>query len=140
MSQWCVCLVRQQGWIPDLICWFTESEWNHVCIQMADGNFLDLDRPGLRIIPREEYLSINEVIETNLTISHELAANRMNELMHFSYGDQDNVAYVLHHVFGIEIDFVSSDSSNCVGFCLRFMGFDPNQASYLAPKDLEYLD
>lgn len=136
MSRWCVCLVRQQGWIPDLIRWFTESEWNHVCIQMADGNFLDLDRPGLRIIPREEYLSINQVMETNLVLSNELAANRMSELMHFTYGDQDNVAYVLYNIFGVEVDFVRNDSSNCVGFCLRFMGLDPKQAGYLAPKDL----
>lgn len=136
MNNWCVCLVRQQGWIPDLIRWFTGSEWNHVCIRMADGNFLDLDRPGLRVIQREEYLRVNRVIETGWIVSEKLGIMRMEQLMHLTYGDQDNVAYVLYHILGVEIDFVSHESSNCVGFCLRFMGIHPKQAGYLAPKDL----
>ena len=36
--------------IPDLICWFTGSDWNHVAIQMSNGDFLDLDRPGLQLL------------------------------------------------------------------------------------------
>ena len=139
MKKWKLCLVRQQGWIPDLICWFTGSEWNHVSIQMSDGNFLDLDRPGLRVIDRVSYLSVNKILVTDWFVVEKTAKKRMKKLWHFTYGDFDNVAYVLYHLLGWRLDFAGTKSSNCVSFCLRLFGIHPKQANCLAPKDLQYL-
>ena len=138
-KKWKLCLVRQQGWIPDLICWFTGSEWNHVAIQMADGNFLDLDRPGLRVIERDDYLSVNKILVTNWFVGEKIALKRMKRFGHMTYGDLDNVAYVLYQLVGWRLDFASENSSNCVSFCLRFLGVHPKHANCLAPKDMQNL-
>lgn len=139
MKKWKLCLVRQQGWIPDLICWFTGSEWNHVSIQMSDGNFLDLDRPGLRVIDRISYLKVNKILVTDCFVMETTAEERMRSLRKLTYGDLDNVAYVVYRLLGLRLNFASSKSSNCVSFCLRLLGIHPKQANYLAPKDLQYL-
>ena len=139
MKKWKLCLVRQQGWIPDLICWFTGSEWNHVAMQMPDGNFLDLDRPGLRVIDRGSYLSVNKILVTKWCIEEKAGRRRMNRFKHLTYGDLDNVAYVIYRLLGWRLDFASTYSGNCVSFCLRFLGIHPKQANRLAPKDFQYL-
>ena len=139
MKKWKLCLVRQRGWIPDLICWFTVSEWNHVAIQMSDGDFLDLDRPGLRVIDRKTYLSVNKILVTDCFVGEETARIRSKNLEHLTYGDLDNVAYVLYRLLGWRLDFACVSSSNCVSFCLRLLGIHPKQANCLAPKDLQHL-
>lgn len=139
MKKWKLCLVRQQGLIPDLICWFTGSDWNHVAIQMSNGDFLDLDRPGLRTIDRSSYLSVNKVLITDCFVFEKVAKDRMKRLESMTYGDLDNVAYVLHNLLGLRLGVRSHKSCNCVSFCLRLLGMHPKQANYLAPKDLQTL-
>ena len=136
-SHWRLCLVAQKGWIPWLIRIFTNSAWNHVAIETDCGNFIDLDRPGVVVHRREDYIAINQIGQTSLVSCSRLARERYLDRKDTVYCDVTNVKLILNRFKVGRFTRTRFGYSNCVGFAFRLLELKEFDELGFFPSTLE---